>query len=819
MTLAAYAVNANRAKYIYDRNGYKLFIRGSCLMMTDGNSEWMIHSGGESSDQFDPSSTILPWSVPAGVEVAVAYSTLVDALKSISEYVMQSVFNPDGDSTRWSYPFPDGQGDVKYEIVNLNKLLVADGEAISLLQKRSLEWLTSEMIKNDVSLQDLLRGPKGDKGDKGDRGYDGEDGEDGDGGWLGWFLNGANIVANVAEAVGIYGLEAQIAALQAQIAAIVTSEGMDELGEMADNAFEAFDEVGESIESSNLLKKFTNWFKSLVSRIKANAAGYTTINEGGQQLGLLNDVIEIPLGYNGSLPSFDDFGVLNRIPITRSVRLSESEVENEGDGEGEEPIEVLERAAFIEEPKDEDEVDLSSYTNGIQWLVEVVNKLVSNTKQITQNANTMNINGNLITSGRMNSVFDYTSILNQYKEYILAQENINSVESIDDVVNVLIPQMISGSIGYVNCSYINDIDVDLLAVTISIDRWFVMKLENGSLEWKSSSSNEWKAIGGNSEPIDLSGIEDTLSNHAERLTTLESVEHVSPETVGAIDERLTALENKECEIDTSEIEERLSVLEAIEHVSPEEVKGLNDRVTSLESIDHVSPEMVNVIDERLTKAENDIERIETSMDQHLGRITTLEGTVGYLGKIHWELKNDYDINMEDVKGRVEYLESSFSGFFDIMYPIGSIYMSMIKSPPPIGVWVLITNGKFLRSTTYDDDGGVEGGSNQFHLSEVNLPPHKHWFAGDEMTGQFQIRSSKHETINRCFGVFTKNGRGDEVWKTNLMHNSDDIDGCMTYEEVGFKATPSGTIGETGQGIPLSLPNPPYISCYMYQRTG
>ena len=212
-----------------------------------------------------------------------------------------------------------------------------------------------------------------------------------------------------------------------------------------------------------------------------------------------------------------------------------------------------------------------------------------------------------------------------------------------------------------------------------------------------------------------------------------------------------------------------------------------------------------------------ITAINETMDQHLGRITTLEGTVGYLGKIHWELKNDYDINMEDVKGRVEYLESSFSGFFDIMYPIGSIYMSMIKSPPPIGVWVLITGGRFLRSTTYDDDGGVEGGSNQFHLSEVNLPPHKHWFAGDEMTGRFHIRSSKHETINSCYGVFSKNGRGDVVWKTNLMHNSDDIEGCMTYEEVGFKATPSGTIGETGQGVPLSLPNPPYITCYMYKR--
>ena len=247
-------------------------------------------------------------------------------------------------------------------------------------------------------------------------------------------------------------------------------------------------------------------------------------------------------------------------------------------------------------------------------------------------------------------------------------------------------------------------------------------------------------------------------------------------------------------------------------VSVAALKDINEQVRAVKAAaeDH---------EERLTTAENDIERIETSMNQHLGRITTLEGTVGYLGKIHWELKNDYDINMEDVKGRVEYLESSFDGFFDIMYPIGSIYMSMIKSPPPIGVWVLITGGRFLRSTTYDDDGGVEGGSNQFHLSEVNLPPHKHWFAGDEMTGQFQIRSSKHETINRCFGVFTKNGRGDEVWKTNLMHNSDDIDGCMTYEEVGFKATPSGTIGETGQGIPLSLPNPPYISCYMYQRTG
>ena len=63
----------------------------------------------------------------------------------------------------------------------------------------------------------------------------------------------------------------------------------------------------------------------------------------------------------------------------------------------------------------------------------------------------------------------------------------------------------------------------------------------------------------------------------ERLTTLENIEHVSPDSVEAIEERLTAVENKECEIDTSEIEERLTVLEAIEHVDPKTVNKLARR--------------------------------------------------------------------------------------------------------------------------------------------------------------------------------------------------------------------------------------------------
>ena len=127
---------------------------------------------------------------------------------------------------------------------------------------------------------------------------------------------------------------------------------------------------------------------------------------------------------------------------------------------------------------------------------------------------------------------------------------------------------------------------------------------------------------------------------------------------------------------------------------------------------------------------------------------------------------------------------------------------------------LLRDGVFLMNTL--GESGVTGGSDTVTLNVDNLPNHNHTFTGSEETGRFHIRSSKHDTINSYYGVFSRNGRGDVVWKTNLMHNSDDIEGCMTYEEVGFKLTPKGSIIRTGKGEPINN-LPPYMTCYMYKR--
>lgn len=74
---------------------------------------------------------------------------------------------------------------------------------------------------------------------------------------------------------------------------------------------------------------------------------------------------------------------------------------------------------------------------------------------------------------------------------------------------------------------------------------------------------------------------------------------------------------------------------------------------------------------------------------------------------------------------------------DETYPVGSIYLSLNNTNPGDligGTWVLLSDGKFLKSITSENAlSGSEGGTDSITLTASQLPLHKHHFQGKDYT--------------------------------------------------------------------------------------
>ena len=168
---------------------------------------------------------------------------------------------------------------------------------------------------------------------------------------------------------------------------------------------------------------------------------------------------------------------------------------------------------------------------------------------------------------------------------------------------------------------------------------------------------------------------------------------------------------------------------------------------------------------------------------------------------------------------------SASKLLDIIYPVGSIYLTFNQSPPAIGTWELISGGYFLQSTT-TSSGETGGSTTHSHktadhvLTVGEMPKHKHTFKGNKITGTvYDIM--KYDTTGQTNkdpeGAFSVNRYGSRTWQGT--------DGSNRAFSLTFTATPTGTISYEGNNQPHNHGNteaeyhiPPYITCFMYKRT-
>lgn len=145
-----------------------------------------------------------------------------------------------------------------------------------------------------------------------------------------------------------------------------------------------------------------------------------------------------------------------------------------------------------------------------------------------------------------------------------------------------------------------------------------------------------------------------------------------------------------------------------------------------------------------------------------------------------------------------------ASFLNLVYPVGSIYMSVNSASPQTlfgGTWERIT-GKFLLAAT---DGGSSGAIQAAGNSGGDAT-HVHTTGGHTLTtDEIPAHSHTVQTHN--------NGGSGSVW-------------CIELVSVASKAAfGSGKIGNTGGGRSHSHGNtgsastmPPYLSVYVWKRT-
>lgn len=143
--------------------------------------------------------------------------------------------------------------------------------------------------------------------------------------------------------------------------------------------------------------------------------------------------------------------------------------------------------------------------------------------------------------------------------------------------------------------------------------------------------------------------------------------------------------------------------------------------------------------------------------------------------------------------KIDDLETTFAQVFDRVYPVGSIYMTMIDMDPSTlfgGEWTRVAQGRTLVGVDEEDadfaHAEMEGGEKKVALTEAQNGPHTHM----------------------------------QKYGTSAVTGGTDITGNMTTSSVGWRAGQIVNTGyytnASGDGAPHEN-MPPYITCYIWQR--
>lgn len=217
-----------------------------------------------------------------------------------------------------------------------------------------------------------------------------------------------------------------------------------------------------------------------------------------------------------------------------------------------------------------------------------------------------------------------------------------------------------------------------------------------------------------------------------------------------------------------------------DYIDEKYTTGVNTIETEVDSIKKVNTSIVsnfNTISENFGKLETKFEQLDNKVGTYEDRITSLEEIAENVPYLTQPQEGTTLLELEEKE------TLSTGKLIDILYPVGSIYVSMNSTNPGLfigGTWKQIENC-FLYCVPLDKDTGETGGSNIIELK--HLPPHSH-------------------TINNQ-GYWTHSGSGEKetIARNPVSDDDEDVDRFTTNEVGG---------GEEYM--------PPYMTVYAWYRT-
>ena len=168
---------------------------------------------------------------------------------------------------------------------------------------------------------------------------------------------------------------------------------------------------------------------------------------------------------------------------------------------------------------------------------------------------------------------------------------------------------------------------------------------------------------------------------------------------------------------------------------------------------------------------------------------------------------------------------------DLIYPVGSIYMSTTNINPSTlfgGTWEQIKD-RFLLAAGDTYQNGTTGGEANHTLTINELPSHNHTanttVNSKELKGSMNVRqvgssaSNHYEIVMGTAGIVSKTGNVAWSGSHALVKDGSSINPCY-FDTINYNATHNHTtstsINATG-GSKAHNNMPPYIAVYMYKR--